>query len=46
MSRPDQEKIISYFFEQTEINDPKKLLVILPVMISLTSDFVLVKSAD
>ncbi|MCQ2591032.1 MAG: site-specific integrase [Treponema sp.] len=37
MSRPDQEKIISYFFEQTKINDPKKLLVILPVMVSLTS---------
>lgn len=37
MSRSDQEKILNYFLEQKEIDDPKKMLVILPVMVSLTT---------
>lgn len=37
MSRPDQDKIINYFLEQTKTNDPKKLLVILPIVVSLTT---------
>lgn len=37
MSRSDQDKIINYFLEQKEIDDPKKMLVIMPVIVSLTT---------
>ena len=37
MSRADQEKILNLFLEQKEIDDPKKMLVILPVVVSLTT---------
>lgn len=37
MSRADQEKILNLFLEQKEIDDLKKMLVILPVVVSLTT---------